>query len=408
MRLAWGLAAGVTPGGSGLDDALWYHESAQLILRGNGYVSPFTLQPTAMWPPGYPAVLALGYRLFGASPATAVALNAVFGAVTCWLVWQLGRRLVGVKGALVATALLAAFPSHVFFAALALSETLFTCLVSGLLLAAVALGDRPAPYALGGWILWGAAAGATGLVRSEAIALAAAPALALASLGAWRASGRVLVATVFGALLALTPWIVRNVQLFGVVVPTSTSFGRTLWIGHNPLATGGMTVAINDAMQALQVRRGPFEWSPAGGLAMDRMLLDDALAFAVAHPLRELALVPARVYHLFRGDHVWQAWYHPGTPQVAPSDTARRLLGRIGDGYYLVVGIVAVAGWLFRRPSRAAAWRQLDVACIVWIGIFALVYGDPRFHHVLMPIGCLLAATALTRDAREPRAARTA
>ncbi len=361
-----------------------------------------------MWPPGYPAVLALGYRLFGAAPTTAVGLNAAFGAVTCWLVWRLGLRLVGVHGALVATALFAAFPSHVFFAALTLSETLFTCLVSGLLLAAMALGERPAPYALGGWILWGAAAGATGLVRSEAIALAAAPALALASRGAWWASGRVLVAAVFGALLALTPWIVRNVGLFGVVVPTSTSFGRTLWIGHNPLATGGMNTAINDAMQDLLVRHGPFAWSPAGDLASDRMFRDDALAFAVAHPLRELVLVPARAYHLFRGDHVWQAWYHPGTPRVASSDAARRLLGRVGDGYYLVVGILAVAGWFVRRPSRAAAWRLLDVACAVWIGIFALIYGDPRFHLVLMPIACLLAATALAPDAREPRAARTA
>ncbi len=398
----------MTPGAGGIDDALWYHASAQLLVRGHGYVSPFTLQPTAMWPPGYPALLALGYGLFGASPKTAVALNAVFGAVTCWLVWRLGLRLIGVRGALVATALLAAFPSHVFFAALTLSETLFTSLVSGLLLAAVALGERPAPYAVGGWILWGAAAGATGLVRSEAIALAAAPAIAVASLGAWRASGRVLVAAVFGAILALTPWIVRNLGLFGVVVPTSTSFGRTLWIGHNPLATGGMTVAINDAMEALLVRHGPFEWSPAGDLAFDRMFRDDALAFAVAHPLRELALVPARAYHLFRGDHVWQAWYHRGTPRVAPSEAARRLLGRVADGYYLLVGILAVAGWLLRRPSRAAAWRQLDVVCVVWIGIFTLVYGDPRFHHVLMPIACLLAATALTRDAREPRAARTA
>lgn len=402
LRLAWGLAAGVTPGGNGIDDALWYHNGAQLILRGGSYVSPFTLQPTAMWPPGYPAVLALGYRLFGAAPATAVALNAVFGAVTCWLVWRLGLRLVGAKGALVATALLAAFPSHVFFAALTLSETFFTCLVSGLLLAAVALGERPAPYALGGWLLWGAAAGATGLVRSEAVLLTAVPALALASRGAWRSSARVLGAIVFGALLALAPWMVRNARLFGVIVPTSTSFGRTLWIGHNPIARGGMTVAIQGAMQALLVRQGPFPWSPAGELAMDRALRDDALAFAVANPLRELALVPARIYHLFRGDHVWQAWYEPGTPRIAPSEGARRLLGRAADVYYGVVGVLAIAGWLLPPRAPADGWRIVKTLAVTWVAIFAAIYGDPRFHQVLLPIGCLLASVAVIRMAGVP------
>jgi hypothetical protein len=33
--------------------------------------------------------------------------------------------------------------------------------------------------------------------------------------------------------------------------------------------------------------------------------------------------------------------------------------------------------------------------------MYALIYGDPRFHHVLIPIACLLAASALTSSERE-------
>jgi hypothetical protein len=404
LRLAWGLAAGVTPGAAGPDDALWYDQSARSLLRGDGYVSPLTGAPTAMWPPGYPAILAAAYGIAGATPATAVALNAAFGALGCWLVWRLGLRLLGARGALVAATLLAVFPSHVAFAALTLSETVFMALVCGLLLGAVRLVERPtAP----GWLVWGFAAGVTAHVRSEAMALVAVPTVVLATRGAWRAALPVLVATVLGALVALTPWIVRNARLFGVLVPTSTSFGRTLWIGHNPLAAGGMTVAIHEAMERTLDARGPFPWTPAGELAMDRTLRADALDFAATHPGRELLLVPARVYHLFRGDHVWQAWYYAGTPRIAPSEAARRALGRLCDAYYVVVGLLALAGLVVRDASRPG-WRVLDVAALAWIAIFAAVYGDPRFHHVLMPLACLLAAAALTRRDRAPRAAATA
>jgi 4-amino-4-deoxy-L-arabinose transferase-like glycosyltransferase len=349
-----------------------------------------------MWPPGYPAILAAGYGVAGAHAAIVVAINAVFGAATCWLVWRLGIHLVGARAALVASALFAVFPSAVLFAALALSETVFTCLVCGLLLAAVHLAERPGGGASSRWLLWGVAAGGTALVRSEAVALVAVPALALAVRRSIPSAAGVLAATTLGALLALAPWTARNARLFGAFVPTTTSFGRTLWIGHNPLATGGMTVAIHEAMQRTLEARGPFPWTPAGELAMDRVLRADALAFAAAHPLRELALVPARVYHLFRGDHVWQAWYYDGTPRIAPSDRARRVLGRASDGYYLVIGILAGCGVLLRDAARAG-WRILDVATVVWITIFALVYGDPRFHQVLLPIACLLASLPLAR-----------
>ena len=41
---------------------------------------------------------------------------------------------------------------------------------------------------------------------------------------------------------------------------------------------------------------------------------------------------------------------------------------------------------------------------LAWIAVFALVYGDPRFHQALIPPACLLAAVALTerRETRGP------
>jgi hypothetical protein len=134
---------------------------------------------------------------------------------------------------------------------------------------------------------------------------------------------------------------------------------------------------------------------PAGELATDRLLRRQALAFAVANPGRELTLTAARAYHLFRGDHVWLSWYEVGTPRFAPSAAARQRLGMLGNAYYLFVGLLAVVGWVRRPAEPRVGWRLLDVLVLTWIALFSAIYGDPRFHSVLVPPACILAAAAL-------------
>ncbi|MEB2284482.1 MAG: hypothetical protein B6D46_03050 [Polyangiaceae bacterium UTPRO1] len=400
IRLAWGLAAAVTPGAA-FDDSLWYQRTAATLAAGGGYTNPITGQPTAAWPPGYPLLLALAYRLTGPMPATALVLNAVFGALTCLFVARLGSRLAGRRAGLVAAALLACYPGHVFFAALVLSETLFTCLVSGLLLAAVAwLAGEGRPMLARRWLVWGIGVGAAALVRAESVVLVLVPALSLAWAGERRAAARILAATTAGALLVLAPWTARNARVFGAFVPTSTGFGRTLWIGHNPVATGGMTTTIQEAMAGAVAAAGLSATTAAGELAVDRLLRRQALDFALAHPRRELALTPLRTWHLFRGDHVWQEWYGPGTPRFAPTAAARQRLGAVGNAAYALLGVLALTGWFRRRPETRPAWRPVTVFVVVWVGLFTAIYGDPRFHHVLIPLACLFAASGLAAGGR--------
>jgi hypothetical protein len=249
------------------------------------------------------------------------------------------------------------------------------------------------------------AVGVAALVRAEAIAFVAVPALVLATVGDVRKAVQTLAAAILGATIALTPWTIRNAMVFGAFVPTSTSLGRTFWIGHNPDANGGMKPEHQRAMLRRMVERDLGPADPARELAGNRLLLRDALTWAVAHPGREIGLTAARVYHLFRGDHVWQSWYGPGTPRPFPSAAERMWLGRLGDAYYLVVGLAAVVGWLRLRRGRSSGWRVLELAALVWVGMYALIYGDPRFHHVLIPIACLLAAAALVPTEREDAAA---
>ncbi|MFN8447321.1 MAG: glycosyltransferase family 39 protein [Anaerolineae bacterium] len=77
-------------------DAYAYYNYAQSMARG-GDLAPF------FWPLGYPALLASGFALFGATALTAQAINLLLGALIAGLVYLLARQVgVGRSGALAA------------------------------------------------------------------------------------------------------------------------------------------------------------------------------------------------------------------------------------------------------------------------------------------------------------------
>jgi hypothetical protein len=60
------------------NDMLFYHDTAKALADGRGYIS-FDAQPTARWPPAFPFLLSLVYRVAGAKPGAGEAMNALLG-----------------------------------------------------------------------------------------------------------------------------------------------------------------------------------------------------------------------------------------------------------------------------------------------------------------------------------------
>ena len=75
--------------------------------------------------PGFPLVLALSMKLFGASPLAARCLLAMIGTAACSAVYLLGRQLFDERVGLLACGLTAISPVMTGFSVLLLSETLF-------------------------------------------------------------------------------------------------------------------------------------------------------------------------------------------------------------------------------------------------------------------------------------------
>lgn len=379
------------------DDAFRYDFAARALADGRGYVH-LDGSPTAFWPPGYPLLLATVYTVFGESVRAAQLLNVALGTATVALVYLIGRRTFGATTGLIAAAIVAAFPSLVFFTGVTLSEIAFTFLA---LLAVWLLlresqsapaGDPSAgsgqslPLLLAGGIVLGFAA----LVRGQALVL---PFVLvpfwLLSTGRWPLVGRKLVAVLLGVGLIVAPWTVRNAIELDAPVLISTNAGVDFWIGHHEGTEGAF--AGRDEL----VFRHPELTNTEREVRINSEGVREGLSYAVRHPATELVLPFRKLFWLYYSDEEGLDWNegHGGQPFLGA--WLRDALLTLSNVYYFAVLSLAVLG-LPLWASRRDAGRVLLISLIAyWTLVHLVFFGNPRFHAPIMPLAALLAALPL-------------
>ena len=223
-----------------VDDSRFYADIAQNWLQHGvyGITNSGVITPTLARLPGYPAFLAMVFKLFGVGNFRAVLLvQVLFDLATCFLIANLARRLFSGRSAQVAFLLAALCPFLANYAAAALTETLeifFTVLALDLAFRGLGVGETASPTIfrrpLGArlvWVLCGLSVGGAILLRPDGGILLAAIGgyllwLFVHSLRTGRGEGAarvrprpivwagVLVA--LGAIAPLIPWTLRNLD----------------------------------------------------------------------------------------------------------------------------------------------------------------------------------------------------
>jgi 4-amino-4-deoxy-L-arabinose transferase-like glycosyltransferase len=399
LRIVWVSAVQPDPRDGRFDDSVWYHNSARLLADGHGYVNYTALSPTALWAPGYPLVLAGLFRLPGDDVAAARALNVAAGLALVAGVYYLGSRLWDRRAGLIAAAIMAGLPSHIFYSSLAMTEVLFAGLVGGLLCLALAwtLREGVAPQRV---FLLGVAAGVVGMVRPEGALLV------LAIIATWAAYHRSLrrVATyvallVLGMAVLYVPWTVRNIiQLHAPIVGT-TGMGQVLLQAHSA-HTGAKpdlytVVQFSDQFKSLPL--------PEREVRMNNAATRASIDYAVHHLSRELTLAPQRLAWFFRGDDSVVIWLNnagPGRPKEFSGVWEDRWMAFANVYYYSVVGIMVLGlpFWLRRMNRRhVLIWAPFAVYTVMWALLFA---GETRYHVPLLAVFAVLAGIGLSAFTR--------
>lgn len=233
-----------------------YLAIAQNLATGHGYSSSMSsqdiqIQPTAFRPPLYPCLLSVIYFLKAAPIGIGIA-QIILGVLTVWLTWRTGKRLQMEWVGIFAAAIVATDPILLQYTTYAMTEVLaafFTSLLLYLLVSSLSSelipSDKQSYIPISFWtgIVWG-------------LAILCRPTY-LAFFGVWIASrltgsllqrlrifksqscekqksGQIAYLAA-GIMLAVSPWLIRNMVVFQSPILTTTHGGYTLLLGNNPV-----------------------------------------------------------------------------------------------------------------------------------------------------------------------------
>jgi 4-amino-4-deoxy-L-arabinose transferase-like glycosyltransferase len=257
LRLAFGLLYWVDKPLT--QDEREYLALAGSVIDGNGFTYPDGHETGTgqrfSRAPGYVALLAaIGARTAPAAPARVKVVNALFGAVTVWIIGLLAVHAGGARAGVLAAAIAAGYPPLVWLPAYVFSDSLYMPLALGcitLLLMAQAHCARQGRHGVANALViaGGLMAGSAALVRSAMLLFVPLAALWFLRRRQWPFALAFCVA----AALVVSPWTLRNIQTHGRLIVVAADGGVTFWTGNHPLARGEGDLAANPELKRAEI-----------------------------------------------------------------------------------------------------------------------------------------------------------
>ncbi|MEX1253249.1 MAG: glycosyltransferase family 39 protein [Dehalococcoidia bacterium] len=418
LRIFWVASVQPDPRDGRLDDTVLYHGGGRGLADGDGYINPYSGLPTARWSIGYPLVLSPLYLLPGDDVAAARGLNVAAGLIMVAGVYYIGQRLWDKRAGLLAAALIALFPSAIFFSTLVLSEVVYAACAVGVLALALAW-TTPGPPPARRLLLLGLALGGTALVRPEGIVFVGVLGVFWWVHGRdWRPAAKNVALVLVGVAVLFIPWTVRNAVELGSPVVGTTGLGGVLIQGHSPDSDGqpnfGIQVALENRFLDVELPEREVRVNNAG--------IQDSLEFAVNNLGPEVRLTALRFTYFVRSDRGAIDWVQhaplpstdsegqPVAGQRALSASTARALGLVSDLYYYAALGIALAGVPFVLKQRRPEHILLLLPVLVYLSLWSLLFvSESRYHFPLLPfvsIAAAIGAIAAYDVVREQQAER--
>ncbi len=378
--LAYGINAPVIEWG---DDHV-YNEIAVNLVEGGSY-------DNAWYPPGYGLLLAAIYATVGESVIVVRLVNALLGALTCALVHRIGTELYGPRTGVLAAALLAFYPGHVWMSWRLMAEVSFMFLIAAAVWITLRLSRHPT-LLLGG--LAGLLIGVAGAFKSNLLPFGPLLLLWLAWSFRRTPSGlRALAAAVllFALATSLVP-IFNYWATQGRTELLAGNAGHTFWWSNNPEADGyfvdpGDTPEIRALLASYDLEHILDEPSQ---IERDRLYRRLGLLWIRDHPVDFLALGFKKLNNAFGLFPRAAVFENNRTAQLVHVVSYGGLLPFIVGGMFL-----SLRSLLSGRGDLAIV--PLYLLVLSYSGMVVLFYGTPRFTIIVMPALVVFAALALMK-----------
>lgn len=368
-------------------DAWVYHNSANLLADGRGFISPSdwiidrVRYPSADHPPLLFVLLAavsfVGLDSWFAHHVVVV----LIGTATVVVTGLATREVFGTRVAVVAATLVALNPNVWINDGNVLTESpAILCMVL-VMWAGYRLWYRPSPRAA---VLLGVAIGASMLVRPESgmlLVLVAAPIALLRRADVWRERIVRLVVVGLAAFVVVLPWVAYNLTRFNNPVTLSTGLGITLANTNCDLTYYGDRIGYWSPQCIPEIPRPP-GWDQSDD---ERYLREVALDYIRSHQRRYPVVVAARIgrmWNLYKPFQQVELDFYEGRPVWA---------NRLALGVFYPVALLAIGGAVVTRRRRIPL--SPVVAPIVMVTVSAVItFGHARYRAPAEASVCILAA----------------
>ncbi len=365
------------------------------------------------FPPLYPYLLGLFYRLFGHSYALVYLAQQLLGLVNLVLIFRIGEAVFNARAARYAAGLAALYAPFAFFETKILGTTLGLTLNLAALLFLVRAErnrDKPGSGSWRPWLVAGLAIGIAALCLPGSILLAVLVALHLAR---WRKGAAVALAA--GALAALLPVLAHNLYVAGDPLLLSGQGGITFYQGNNPSARGVYNVV--PGFSGAPERQAAEEKTIAerdSGRPLRRSEISahffrKGLAFILGSPHRWLLLEGRKLLALFgtyEASTEYSLYRERGAiPWLWVAFLPYAALAGLGLAAFVgAPGHSGVSSLLARRSARRAAQNEswaLPLYTLYAAGVPLLFYISSRYRLPLVPALAIYAGALLDRVASD-------
>lgn len=365
---------------------------ARSIISGHGFGNVFANNtgPTAVLPPAYSYLLAGIFKIFGvetkASVLAALSLNSLFSALTCVPVYLIARRAFGDRVAKWAGWGWVFSPYGVYYGA---DWAWSTCLVTLQLVWLFRFAWRLEESSRArDWLLFGLFGGFAAL--TEPVVLSVVPLLALWTLyrryrsqQSWTVP---LLAGALGALAIMSPWLVRNYELFHNFIPVRGGFGLELYIGNNGYSTRWVNSSLHPNHNDAELS----EYERDGEVAYMNHKMQQAKAFIRSHPGWYIWMTGRRILYMWTGYWSFSREYLKEEPLDPPNifvNTTMTLLGLIG------------LARVFRRNSSLG----MRFAIVMFFFPLAYYFSHPETYYFrpVDPLMVILAAVTVAAGTKK-------
>jgi 4-amino-4-deoxy-L-arabinose transferase-like glycosyltransferase len=377
-------------------DAAQYDALGWNLAQGLGYRIPGG-EPNVYWAPGFPALLAGVYAIFGHSVAVIRIVQAILSALVVPLVAVMAARVFGRRTATTAALLCGFYPAFIGYSGLLLTETVFTLLLAVLVCWLLSLSRESSSTELLGL---GALAGVMALCRAEMVLLPLFVFVALRVVFADRTATVKQVVLIYAAVVVtIAPWSMRNYAVTGEFIPLTIHGGDVLWIS-----------SYKEEWLELYPDREPYKSMMAGrsDVEASKVLRSAGIRNIVEDPLGYAWLCVKRFPRLWIGGH--------SNLFAGMEDSTRGYLERRQYGLFLVKlallilnSLLIVLGaygayWAFaHHPGAIRSLIVLSAPVVFVTAIHFVLFSTPRFHVPVMPFMLIFAAVAM----RRPRLSRS-